>query len=297
MIPGKWFARCCLLAVVILTTVFSACGSDQERATHIPTATESLPEELLVNGERRTFRLDVPASADDSLRRLVIVLHGLGASGAQIEDLADFRDEVGDDTLLVYPDGRLRVWPSAPPGTTGVAGELAVDDIHFIERLVDYAVDTYAVDRDSIYLVGFSNGAFFAPVLACALPGTFAGIALVAGMASSETVEACPAGGHTSYLAIHSLDDPVVPFDGGRLPAGFATLVPAEASAEHWALANGCDPTPDVRIVGDGVERIEYSRCETDKMVTLYRLAEAGHTWPDGATTWISNFIAGIELS
>ena len=77
--------------------------------------------------------------------------------------------------------------------------------------------------------------------------------------------------------AIFSLDDP---FDG----------VPVRSvpdSMDFWAQLNGCQAEPAItalpdtdRSDGTTIDLLEWTDCDGNSAVSLYRINNGGHTWP-----------------
>jgi len=90
-------------------------------------------------------------------------------------------------------------------------------------------------------------------------------------------------------MIVHGTQDPLVPFEGGRVRAGARGLIlSARDSASKWAELKGCNANPDVTdlptIIADSTHvRVErYGRCKDGAEVLLYVIEDGGHTWPGG---------------
>ncbi len=87
-------------------------------------------------------------------------------------------------------------------------------------------------------------------------------------------------------LVVHGVEDPVIPYDGGRAGGPHEThFLSAEATVDFWARAAGCDETPTVEIVassdqeGPVTRRFVYT-CPAPLEVLLYAVGGCGHSWP-----------------
>jgi polyhydroxybutyrate depolymerase len=90
-----------------------------------------------------------------------------------------------------------------------------------------------------VYLVGFSNGGFLAHRLACEHAGKVAAIVSIGGGAP----EVCEPKAPVSVLAVHGVDDKIVPFAGDRLGAGLPQhdrIPSAREALLPWARADHC---------------------------------------------------------
>ena len=138
-------------AVLPLAALLLAGCGDYQRMQH--------------DGETRRYVLSVPDGAEGELP-LVVALHGrLGTGRGMARDLG--QDELLDEQgfAAVYPDGYRRSWNDGRGG--GPAAEAGIDDVGFIEALLEEVAGQVTVDASRVYLVGISNGGMMAQRLAC----------------------------------------------------------------------------------------------------------------------------------
>ncbi|MEW6440670.1 MAG: alpha/beta fold hydrolase [bacterium] len=271
-----------LSALAILLSVNMACTEERNPGV--------IDQEILVQGESRTFRLVIPAKGTQEKRMpLVIALHGGGTNGRSMErfsGLDDAADKHG--FIVIYPDGsgrkkRILTWNSG--SCCGFAKNKNVDDVGFIRALIELLVARYGADPARVYVTGISNGAMMAYRLAAEIPDRIAAVAAVAG-----TLEIDPAliRAPVPVLHFHGTADPYVPFEGGRGPRSAEGLqfrsVPDTIAV--WVRAAGADPEPEVEELldlqddGTRVIRYSYGTNEDPQRVVLYKIVGGGHTWP-----------------
>jgi polyhydroxybutyrate depolymerase len=159
-----------------------------------------------------------------------------------------------------------------------------VDDVAFIDALLDGLGRAYPVDAGRVYATGMSNGAMMAYRLAAELSARIAAIAPVSGTVTAEIGQPQRP---VSVLHFHGTRDEFIPFTGGRGERSiFGTNYrPVEDSIRAWVRANGCDepPTTDVLAGGrDGlrVTRRTYGSGRDGSEVVLVVIEGGGHTWP-----------------
>ncbi len=259
---------------------------------HGGAAAESGPDpehSLAVDGVSRTYRVHVPSGYKATVPvPLLLAFHGAGSNSADMADLTSL-GKVADRAgfLVVYPQGIDYLWHGGL-GTGGTAAQ--VDDLGFVRALLTRLESDYAVDRQRVYATGFSNGAFFTQRLACAMTADFAAVASVSGQMSQALSLVCKPTQPISVLLVHGTDDPIVPYDGGRVQGSSgAKLLSVAATAAFWEHADACPgggasvKLPDASP-GDGthVRREAHAGCAAGTEVTLYRVDHGGHTWPDG---------------
>jgi len=187
--------------------------------------------------------------------------------------------------LAVYPDGTglTRSHLTWNAGTCcGYALRSRVDDVGFVDRLIDDLCERYPVDPRRIYACGMSNGAMLCYRLACELSHRIAAIGPVAGdMGVSGPVPSRP----VPLIHFHGLQDQNSCFEGG---VGSNQIQPVphrsiRGGIDWWREVNGCAPRPEIRKEDDCViERYAPLPGEPGAPVLLYTLPRGGHTWPGG---------------
>lgn len=230
------------------------------------------------DGISRSYRVYAPAARRSRLG-LVLVLHGWGGSGAEIERRTNYRfDRLADRDgfVVAYPDAVAGQWHSGHPGETATS-----DDVGFLSALIDALANAYGVDPKREYATGFSNGASMTYRLACERPDKIAAIAPVSGGLAERLMRRCAQLSHrpVPLALIHGTADPVVPFASGEL----------EGNLAYWVRRNGCATTSTAAYLpdadpGDGTRtRVErYAGCKDEADVILYAIEGGGHHWPGG---------------
>ncbi len=222
---------------------------------------------------------------------VVLVLHG-GAGSADAQRRRTGFDEVArrEGFTVVYPEGM----PSGRDGqhawNTGyllrrqVQG---VDDVGFLDALIDALIDRHGADPTRIYMTGGSNGAMMTFVYACKRAHRLAAISPVVGaMFSFEDRPSRP----LPILLINAAADAEVPIDGGmsRNPiVRSAQAVPyksLEQTLGFWVDVNRSEPTPVVEQVGTLTVRTYPARAG-GAITTSVVDAVAGHGWPGTGTS------------
>lgn len=251
-------------------------GCDAEPTYPTGTSTDALTHD----GLDRTFRVHVPPGDDGRARPVVVMFHGGGGSGAQLENASSRMDVIADREgfVTVYPDGTgaIRTWNG--DGCCGSAAASDVDDVGFVSALLDHLEATLCVDRRRIFAAGMSNGAILTHRLACSLADRLAAVAPVAGTDMTST---CTPTRPIPIMQIHGSDDGHVPWEGGLGcgPANVAfTSVPTTIA--RWQSRNGCAST-STRSLAEGDGFCERSDdCDAD--VVLCTVEGGGHSWPGG---------------
>lgn len=248
--------------------------------------------------DQRDVIIHIPPAYDGSAKLpMVIVLHGGGGSGAQVQrqtDMDRYADEYG--FVAVYPNGSGRLedavltWNSGH--CCGYALQNDVDDVGFLSLLIDSMLSHYAVDPTRVYVAGMSNGAMMTYRSGAELSEKIAAIAPVAGTIGGQprykypqVLPPTPAT-PVSVMAFNGMQDLHVLYEGGEGPEavnGGRFDVSAAQSIQFWVEANGCDSTPLTETMAGGNIIIDtYSGCAAGTQVVLVTIVDGGHAWPGG---------------
>ncbi len=225
-------------------------------------------------GIQREFIVHMPQGYDPGVAYPVVVnFHGR-ALNAQNQDMLSSMGALADEKgfIAVHPEGTgfLKTWNAEL--CCGEAADNNIDDVGFVDAMLDRLEAELCVDRQRIYAAGISNGGYMSYRLACELSGRVAAIAPVAGV---NLTLACEPSRAVPVFHFHGLADTVVPFDG-RLG------VSVDDSIQGWLQRNACDATPTVFFEQDDVRCEEWSGCTDSASVRLCVVDGGGHTWPGG---------------
>lgn len=244
------------------------------------------PETFSYGGVDRTYLLAVPDDYDgETADPLVLNLHGFGGSA-----------ETHGNRTQMAAKGTARGYVVVTPDALGVPGFQnwnftrdpgGADDFGFIDALLTDLTDRLCIDEDRVYVAGHSNGSAFTGFLSCEPPYRFAAAAMVSAFIPSTcaVAEASP-----SVIAIHGTADPGVPYEGGLVVGGPATIPPALATLDAYRDHYDCDPTPAEEEVQPNVQRKAYTGCFNGAEAVLYTVVGGGHDWPDFATDTVLDF-------
>lgn len=161
----------------------------------------------LQGGLERRARVYVPRSARASAP-LLVSLHGLGGSLRQVEAQQRWSSIAYQQRLVVaWGAGHKGSWNAGP--CCGAAAR-KVDDLAYLDRLLQITGALQGIDRRRVHLAGYSNGGMLAYRYACGRPGRIAGVLVVAGTHTSP----CTPSRATAVLSVHGAKDPTVPLGG-----------------------------------------------------------------------------------
>lgn len=233
-------------------------------------------------GLTRDYRLYIPKNYNPSKAApLVLNLHGLTSNAIQQEFYGDFRP-IADTAgfLICHPNGTVSVTTGLTFWNVGLAAGENVDDVGFIEALIDSLSAKYNIDSKRIYSTGMSNGGFMSYLLACAST-RFAAIASVTGSSTPLIDIKCKTANAIPIMEIHGTADQTVPYNGTTGIKAIPELV------SYWANKNSCNPTPQIIAVpntnttdGATAEQHIYKTAAGRNLVEHFKVIGGAHTWP-----------------
>ena len=187
-----------------------------------------MADNITVNGTNRSYNVYAPKNLGEN-RPLLIFCHGYNQDANWMQN-NEFKNnnvsmEAVCDTakfVVVFPNGIDKSWDTS--------GDR---DINFVKAIIDKMVTQHKIDRNRVYLGGFSMGGMFTYHAMNRIPDLIAAFAPVSGY---------PMGGATAnanvrplpILHIHGTSDDVCAFSG------------AQPALNVWIKHNGCPTTANV---------------------------------------------------
>jgi polyhydroxybutyrate depolymerase len=168
--------------------------------------------------------------------------------------------------LVAFPQGSL-------PRRSGREWDLD-GDVAFIDSVVEYLRETFALGTLPLCLTGMSGGARMASRFSSSGRHPVQLLGAVAGLRDPAVDRLSSA---VRVLAFHGTRDRINPYPGGSTTR-WSESVPDAAAA--WARANGHSPEPDRTEITAALSRLSYGDSDAPGAVTLWVCAGAGHTWP-----------------
>lgn len=221
-----------------------------------------------VAGKNRTYLRLVPNGYDKTEPHgLVVVLHGSGGSGQTAHDKFKLQNQGAGQFIFLYPDA-LPAQGGEPRWDTAMDSE----DYAFFDAIVQTAEQELCVDRDRLFVTGFSLGARFTSMLGCYRGDVIRAIAPGApGMnANSLPLVAETGAGHcrgeVGAWVFWGTQD--VDHQEG-----------AELVRDYYSETDGCAPTRTPLASPAGCEAYDDCNPASPVVWCTYTL---GHQWPDG---------------
>ncbi len=253
------------------------------------------------NGTTRNYSFYVPAIYNASNPvPLVFNLHGYTSNGQQQAFYGDFRP-IADTAnfIVVHPEGSIQ--PASTSTQFWNVGFFPsnVNDVDFLEKLIDTIAASHNIDLSRVYSTGMSNGGYMSFELACH-SGRFAAIASVTGSMTSSMEMGCNPLKPTPVMLIHGTADPTVPYDGATGSLAISDVL------NYWASFNNCPVPPSVNLVPDlilgdmsSAEHSVYQPGDNGVTMEHFKVINGGHTWPGASInigTTCMDFSASKEI-
>lgn len=171
-----------------------------------PKAGEFPAETLMVGDVKREYRLVVPKSVN--MKRpapLVVALHGFGIDS---KDVMPLYTRLGDtaekhEFILCFPNAVDRSW--------GLTPEKIRADLEFFDCLVAELNKRYRLDPARLYVLGMSNGGYFAHLIGKERSTTVAAVASHSGPLGLQTLLGIHAERKFPVLIVHGAKDRLFP--------------------------------------------------------------------------------------
>jgi len=250
-------------------------------------------------GITRQYLLYIPASYDGSKAvPFMLALHGLGDNmnnfaGVDFNDIADTADFIFAipqalvDTVLTGETA----WNSGA-GEFGITLNPGVDDVGFLNAIIDSTAAHYRIDQTRLYATGFSMGGFMTNRLGCELNNRIAAIASVSGTIGNGIT--CTPTRVVPSCHFHGTLDQVVAYNGDMFG------LDPEALVAFWRSHDGCDSLPSSidtlpHVAADTLHVVHYVYPNGlyGSDVEFYKVINGQHQWL-GPTGEDINYAAAI---
>ena len=250
----------------------------------------------------RSFEVYTPESYDGSQAYpLLLVLHGRYGTGKASKEqygMNAVAEEHG--FIVVYPDGYEKSWNDGRG--EGPAFESNIDDVGFIEKILDHMEFNYTINDKKVYTTGMSNGGFMSMRLGCELAHRFTAVGSVAATMAIDPGSWCSPSREMPVILIGGVADPIVPYNGGEISSG-SFCVGFEDAFEFWKDNANCVGSESSELWtdefpndGTQIRMRAFTNCDNNVEVQLYEVLGGGHTWPGGTSSFSENLVGKLSL-
>lgn len=251
-------------------------------------------------GHVRNYRIYTPVNYDPAHpATLIVVLHGLGgtmydASAMGITGIADTANIILLSPQALDYTSPLGLVPAAwnsgisitIPGMGTYPVNPDIDDVAFIQAMMDSTIAGYSVNNDRVYVCGASMGGFMTQRLACEAADRFAAVASVMGTYALALPD-CNPGKILPVAHFHGTDDEVVSWNGELLygSTSFPVGLSVDQLIQKWVTIDNCNPVPQHDTWPNSnndnlyVEHYTYFDNDQHSKVELFKVNGGAHTW------------------
>ncbi len=229
----------------------------------------------------REYRIYVPPIYNPTNPvSLVITLHGLGDNMTNfssigmnlIADTANFLVLI-PQALSDPKDGNCWnsgvLWNGHYPNDN-------INDVGFLNALIDTVLANYSVNASRVYMCGFSMGGLMTQRMACESNKKIAAFASAGGTIGQGITRCNP-----------ERPIPIAHFMGTNDPSYYTNVfgINTDSLIHFWVDNNYCDTTaihsdlPDLANDGYTVEHFVYPNGQQNTEVELFKINDAGHVW------------------
>jgi polyhydroxybutyrate depolymerase len=276
----------CLLTISLVTGCNSIRANEKNPSQQEISSGDNYGQ-IKDQGRLRTYYLYIPKSYHPNQPiPLVLVFHGDAGSGRSISDVTRFNN-------LADQKGFIVVYPNAIDKEWSLRGDFTekVDDVLFVNALIDHLKQQINIDSHKIYATGFSRGGILTQALACKLSDKIAAFASVAGSLPVQLKPNCQPQTPISMMIVNGTNDQDVRYEGDDHSKRGA-LVSISDMVSFWRSHNQCissDGSPPLPSINSNksskVKAAYYSNCSGNSEVLQLAVINGGHFWPGGAST------------
>ncbi len=243
----------------------------------------------------RNVTFQIPKKLRRRNRSLVLCLHDGGDNPDGIARITRRGFDKLSETnnfILGYPEALNEYWNDAREDSISLSHYNEIDDVGYIQKVIEYAIDSFNIDPERVFVAGFSEGGFMSFRLACEIPGKIKGFAMVASSLPLDQIVECTPDTTVSFMMINGTRDPILPYEGGQMTIEeqeLGSMLAAEEAIRYWLEENECTDRSSTKDMANRdtfdetrSEKVTYSDCKNKNKLILIRVVNGGHSWPGG---------------
>lgn len=286
-------------------TIKIVASDDQQNLSEAISSiiTVDFPNAILINKHLewdnvdRTYSVYIPSQPTNDMP-LVINFHGAGGFAWPLIQRSVFK-ELAEENHFIYICPQATMYEQAGIPSWNVVDFIQVDDLGFINAMMDQIIADYSIDTKRIYACGMSSGGYMTYYLALKKAYRLAAIAPVAGLPTTFYMTNGSLSWKLPLLHMHGTKDLTVSTEGGNYSAS------VDSTLAFFIRSNSCNPVPEISEISDThpedgstITVYKYFSPEFHKDVFYYEIVNGGHSWPGSLDNPTSNrdIIAEYEI-
>lgn len=198
--------------------LFTIAGCGPQETSMVKSAERAGPrhgefsnQRIEIGDETRSYRLIVPKTVDLSKpASLVVAFHGMLIDSKDVMPKYTRLNATAEDKkfIIAYPEAVGKSW--------GITAEKVNSDLEFFDALIAQVTEDYEIDPDRVFVLGMSNGGYFAHLIGKERSQTVAAVASHSGPLGLQTLLGVRAERKFPVLIIHGDKDPIFPIEFAR---------------------------------------------------------------------------------
>jgi polyhydroxybutyrate depolymerase len=286
---------------VLLLVFFSTVQAETEAKTN-NTATSWHETSLVHSGQSRYFRYFVPVNLAQH-PDVVLVFHGGTRSMRKIflkraggsQEWQALAEQNG--FLLLVPNGvnikngdskgDRQNWNDCRIAVQGNNSASQADDVGFINALLDWAEQHFAINQSRVYATGASNGGMMTLRVITELGDKIAAAAVFIASQPKQTDCAQPATA-VPLMMMLATDDPLILWQGGQIRGKGPVLLSASQTLDYWLTVNRADKNNATSVQLTDINKddesiiikTQYPAKPGGQPIWFYEVRGGGHTMP-----------------
>jgi polyhydroxybutyrate depolymerase len=263
---------------------------------------------IKINGTDRNYHIFIPDIPNNA--PIVMLFHGNGSNYDDMLGLSGVKAPYKNWLNIAEEQNLIVVVPNGTLGSSGMRGwndcrtdastNPDIDDISFVNQLLDFIINQYKANPAKVFVSGTSNGGHFAIRLAQEIPNRITAFAAI--VASNAVNSQCPnSSTKVSALFMNGTDDPILPYEGGQMASNRGEVISTENSVMYWVQRNQASTSPEISNLpninsndNSTVSKYLYKNGGNNTEVVLYKIEEGGHTEPSITQRYSPLFLLAV---
>ena len=245
-------------------------------------------ESIIIGDLTREFSITVPKNISGKKMPIIIAFHGGNDGYFYFPQQALFENiSLRENVIIIYPQAKQYLSNEGAWQLNTQKNNM--QDLNFVDNLIDYAVEEYCGNRNQTYAIGYSLGSMFTYELACHMSNKFVSIASYAGSMPINP-NSCDVDESINIMHIHGKNDMIIPYYDSwewKNWDSVGSMMDTESLIEFWGNKNSCLSKSTTN--SDEYSEITYSDCKDNTKVKLFALNKVGHDWPEEINSTSTN--------
>ena len=244
--------------------------------------------------------------------KLVFVLHGSTMTTKQMINVTgnQFNSELNpsNNRIVIYPQGFENYWNDCRKSATYKSNLLNLNEVDFFKTLISRYEKNYSVNRNEIFIVGWSNGGHMVYKLAKENPSLFKGFAVINANLPVESNNDCFSKNEpVSILIANGTADSINPYNGGKIifddGKDRGSVKSTMQSVNYWKDLMDCNEVieterefPDLdKSDSSAVTIYDYACEKSGKKIELIEIKNGGHHIPNPSFNEWADYLGNLN--